>query len=82
MAKWNKMNKTKAVLLHLQQFGTIDTWKANELYNATRLSAIIYNLRHNYNMNIISEETPFKDRYGTRSDYAKYILVKEDKDNE
>lgn len=77
MAKWKKMNKTKAVLEHLQQFGTIDTWKANELYNATRLSSIIHNLRHNYNMNIISEEIPFTDIYGTNSSYAKYILVKE-----
>ena len=78
MGKWAKMNKTKAVLLHLKRYGYIDTWKANDLYRATRLSAIIYNLRYNYGLNIKTEEIPFKDIYGTKSSYAKYILVKEE----
>jgi hypothetical protein len=78
MKSWKKMNKTKAVLLHLEKYGYIDTWKANKLYNATRLSAIIYNLRYKYNLNIITQEIPFKDIYGTNSSYAKYILVKGD----
>ena len=77
MKAWNKDNKTKKVLLHLQEHGYITSWDAIQLYGATRLSAIIYNLRHNYNLNIITEEIPFKDRYGNSSDYAKYILVKE-----
>ena len=82
MAKWKKMNKTKAVLEHLQKYGYIDTWTAIKLYNATRLSAIIFNLRNNYNLNIITEEIPFEDTYGTTSSYAKYILIREDEENE
>ena len=78
MRTWGKMNKTKAVLNYLEEHGTIDTWTAYKNFNATRLSAIIYNLRHKYNLNIVTEEIPFKDIYGTNSDYAKYILVKED----
>lgn len=78
MKTWNKMNKTKAILLHLEEYGEITSWEAIKLFGATRLSAIIYNLRYNYNLNIKTEKVEFTDRYGTPSDYAKYILVKED----
>lgn len=82
MAKWKKMNKTMAIKLHLEKHGHIDTWKAIKKYGATRLSAIIFNLRHNYNMNIISKEIGFKDRYGNTASYVRYILVKGSADNE
>lgn len=78
---WKKMNKTKAIKMHLEKYGYIDTWKAIELYNATRLSAIIHNLRKNYGLNIISERIEFVDIYGTSSHYVKYILIK-DKEEE
>lgn len=78
MKTWNKMNKTKAILLHLEEYGEITSWEAIKLFGATRLSAIIYNLRYKYNMNIRTEKVEFTDRYGTPSDYAKYILVRED----
>lgn len=77
MKTWNKMNKTKAVLLHLQQYGSISSWEAIKEYGATRLSSIIHNLRHKYNLNIISEKVDFTDTYGTNSYYVNYILVKE-----
>ena len=73
------MNKTKAVLLHLQEFGSITSWGAIKEYGATRLSAIIYNLRHRYNMDIESEKIEFIDRYGHKSNYAKYILKNKNK---
>ena len=66
------MNKTKAIMEHLINIGSITTWEAIESYRATRLSAIIFNLRHQYNMNIISE--PIN---GTNA--VKYILKKEEK---
>ena len=77
MAKWKKMNKTMAVLKHLEQYGSITSWEAIKEYGATRLSAIIFNLRHKYGLDIISQEVGFKDRYGTASSYAKYVLLKE-----
>ena len=46
--KTNKTSKTKKVLEHLQKYGSITSWQAIELYGATRLSAIIYNLREKY----------------------------------
>jgi len=82
MKSWHKMNKTKAILLHLQQYGYITSWEAIKEYGATRLSAIIYNLRNNYNLNIITEEVDFIDRYGNKASYGKYILVKESENNE
>lgn len=71
------MNKTKAVLMHLEEFGSITSWEAIKEYGATRLSAIIYNLRHKYNLNIVNEMVDFTDRYGNKSSFAKYVLKKE-----
>lgn len=70
------MNKTKAIMLHLRSNGSITSWEAIKEYGATRLSAIIYNLRHKYEMNITNEEIYFVDRYGTKSSFTKYILNK------
>lgn len=70
------MNKTKAIMLHLEEKGNITSWEAIQLYGATRLSAIIYNLRHRYGMEIESEEVAFTDRYGSKASYAKYIYRK------
>lgn len=72
------MSKTKAVLLHLEEFGSITSWEAIKEYGATRLSAIIYNLRHKYKLNIISEKVEFIDRYGEKSNFAKYVLIKDE----
>lgn len=74
----NKMTKTKAVLQHLEEFGSITSWEAIKEYGATRLSAIIFNLRHRYDMNIVNEKINFIDRYGNHSSFAKYILIKDD----
>ena len=71
------MNKTKAIQLHLIEKGSITSWEAIKEYGATRLSAIIYNLRHKYGMNIESETIEFIDRYGSKSSFAKYILKEE-----
>ena len=71
------MNKTSRVLQYLKENGSITSWEAIQEFGATRLSAIIFNLRHKYNLYIISERIEFTDRYGYKSSFAKYIL-KED----
>ena len=71
------MNKTKAVKLHLETIGHITSLEAIELYGATRLSGIIYNLRNKYGMNIINKTNKIKDRYGNNCYFDTYILVKE-----
>lgn len=70
------MNKTKAVMLHLEEYGSITSWEAIKEYGATRLSAIIYSLRNRYNMDIFSDTVDFVDRFGTKSSYANYIYRK------
>ena len=67
------MNKTNAVQLHLIEKGTITSWKAIKEYGATRLSAIIFRLRHERDMNIRNERVNFVDRFGTPSHYDIYI---------
>lgn len=70
-----RTNKTNEVLKHLKQNGSIKSWEAIQLYGATRLSAIIFNLRKKYNINTFMIDDI--DRYGNESRYAKYVL-KED----
>lgn len=68
-----KTNKTKEVLKHLKKKGNITSWEAIQFYGATRLSAIIFNLRkRGYNIDSLMVEK--MDRFGNESRYAKYIL--------
>lgn len=68
-----KNNKTEKVLEHLKEYGCITSLEAIELYGATRLSAIIFNLRkRGYKIETI--DLPFVDRFGTKSTYGKYVL--------
>ena len=69
-----KTNKTEKVLEHLKACGHITSLEAIELFGATRLSAIIYNLRKQ-GYDIKTEYIQFTDRYGNESKYGEYILV-------
>lgn len=66
------MTKTKKVLNHLQEKGTITSWEAIQNYGATRLSSIIFNLRKKYDIDTIMTEAT--DRYGNNSRYAVYKM--------
>ena len=68
------MTKTEKILNHLKEKGSITSWEAIQLFGATRLSAIIFNLRKS-GVNIASERVEFTDRYGDKSTFAKYVLV-------
>ena len=68
-----KMTQEKAVLLHLKRYGSITSWDAIQEYGATRLSAIIYNLRHD-GWDIETTDLTVKNRYGNSTTVAKYIL--------
>ena len=65
-------NKTVKVLEHLQKFGSITSLEAIDLYGATRLSAIIYNLRKQFHID--GENMVCTDKYGNKARYTKYIL--------
>ena len=66
------MNKTEKVLEHLKEYGSITSMEAIENYSATRLSAIIYNLRKR-GYDIVTEDIQFVDRYGNENTFGKYI---------
>lgn len=66
------INKTEKVLEHLQKFGSITSLEAIDLYGATRLSAIIYNLRKRFCID--GEGVVCTDKYGNEAQYTKYVL--------
>ena len=73
-----KTNKTKEVLNHLKEKGSITSMEAINEFGATRLSAIIFNLRKHYDIETI--EMVCNDRYGHECHFAKYMYrgVRED----
>ena len=79
--------KQMKVFKHLKKHGSITTWKAIEDYGATRLSAIIFNLRKLGNLpkndlsGFVIKSIPidFTDRLGNKSKYVKYVYVKNKK---
>lgn len=74
--KNHMVTKTNQVKQHLLSKGFITSWMAIELYGATRLSAIIFNLRRR-GMNIISQPNSTLDRNGNVCNFVKYVLIKE-----
>ena len=69
-----KTNKTKLVLTHLLSGKTITSLEAINLYSATRLSSIIFNLR-NRGYNIATLPKTISDKYGNRCEFAQYKLI-------
>lgn len=69
-------SKTNDVLTHLKEKGSITSMEAINLYGATRLSAIIFNLRK-LGLNIESINECGTDRYGRTCNYARYFLREE-----
>ena len=67
-------NKSKLVKEPLLNHGSITSWEAIQTYGATRLSSIIFNLRK-FGYNIITQDVTFTDRFGNKSNYAKYVLI-------
>ena len=59
----SKVTKTYLILNHLKTFGRISSMEAFERYKATRLSAVIFNLRQHHIID--TEMVPFDgSRYG------------------
>ena len=67
-------NQTEAILNHLKTENFITSWEAVKEYGATRLSAIIFNLRKDgYNIESVPMKT--KNRFGNSVTFVKYILI-------
>ena len=67
-------NQHEAVLWHLNELGTITSWEAIKEYGATRLSAIIYNLRDDGYIIETNMKTT-KNRFGRKVSYSEYKLI-------
>lgn len=78
--KEKRMTKTERVLRHLQEFGSITSWEAIKEYGATRLSAIIFELKKKGFM-FADEMVEFTDRYGYPGRFKKYILTGKEEEN-
>ena len=76
------MNKTMLVLEHLKENGSITSWEAIQKYRATRLSAIIYNLKYKYGYKIKTVMKDFIDSNGEKSKYGVYYLEGKEDNNE
>lgn len=71
------MNKTKAVLQHLEAGHGITNKEASDLFGTYRLSAIIFTLRQR-GYNIVNVDRECIDRFGHRNYFVEYRLIKED----
>ena len=67
------MTKIEMVRNHLIENKKITSWEAIQLYRATRLSAIIFNLRKK-GMNIRTREKAYRDSNDNPAYFAEYIL--------
>ena len=68
------LSQEKLVLEHLKKKGSITSMEAIQEYGATRLSAIIYNLRHIGGYDIVTDFEVVKTRYGVKTQIARYKL--------
>lgn len=69
------------VLRYLHDFGSITSLDAIREFGNTRLSATIFELRHRYNLPIKSKREIGKNRYGDKTEFARYY-IEEGEDNE
>ena len=69
----SKVTQKLLILEHLKSNGYITSMEAFESYGVTRLSSIIYTLRHEgYNIESVYMTTT--NRYGKQTRFASYVL--------
>ena len=73
ISKDNKVSQVKLIAEHLIKYGSISSIEAIELFGCTRLSARIWDLRHE-GWPISSEMATTKNRYGHTTNVAVYRL--------
>ena len=69
-----QQSQLEQVMTHLKKRGSITTWQAITEYNITRLSAIIYRLRNEQDMNIDSRLATTTKENGNTRRYTIYTL--------
>lgn len=69
-----KTTKKSLVLKHLQEYGSITSLQAYDLYGATRLSSIIFDLKKEGH-NIMTKDLNTLDHLGNKCTFANYMLI-------
>ena len=70
------MQQKELIKKHLMEHKEgLTSLEAFEKYGATRLSGIIYQLKHKDNLNIVTETEIVKTRYRNATPIARYKLV-------
>lgn len=72
-----RLTQYDRILAYLKEHGSITSLQAIRLFGATRLSAVIFNLRKDGYI-IVDEFITRKNRYGDKVSFAKYILKGEE----
>ena len=70
--------QAQRVLDYIDQFGSITSLDAFKDLGITRLSAVIFDLRHDGH-NVQSETIGAKNRYGEIAHFSRYFIPKEEK---
>jgi hypothetical protein len=71
------INQNNIIRAHLITHGWIDKKTALQICDCERISARIYDLRHDYGMDIVTERVAGKNRFGHAETHAIYRLKKE-----
>jgi hypothetical protein len=72
----NTLTQKQAILEHLQTRGSLTQLECTLLYGATRLGAIIFDLKKAGHL-IISRKEEHKTKYGRKTHVARYYYVEE-----
>lgn len=67
-------NQKSKVFEHMLKYGHISTWTAYERYHITRLSALIWLLRHKDGVAIETNRRTVRNADGNNCTFADYIL--------
>lgn len=71
------INQNAIIRAHLITHGWIDKKTALAICDCERISARIYDLRHKYGMNIVTEHVTGRNRFGHIERHARYRLYQE-----
>lgn len=76
------MSQTERVYNYMKEFGSITSLDAFKDLGATRLSANIYTIDHNWGIPVYRKTETSKNRWGENTHYTRYSLTKWNDENE
>ena len=71
----NKDTQARRALRFMREHGSITSLDAIDAFGCTRLAAVIYVIRHEWNIDIDMERVSVKNRFGETCHVARYKLA-------